>query len=119
MNAVCSVLCLVSFTFVILRFIHVIIGINNSFLFIAEEYSDIRWRRKWQPTPVSLPGEFCGQRSLVGSVCGVAKSQTRLVTDTNHSGIRCIFPRAAVTKAHQLGGLTSNVIVSQCWRLEV
>ena len=24
------------------------------------------WRRKWQPTPVSLPGESHGQRSLVG-----------------------------------------------------
>ena len=24
------------------------------------------WRRKWQPTPVPLPGEFHGQRSLVG-----------------------------------------------------
>ena len=26
----------------------------------------IRWRRKWQPTPVVVPGEFQGQRSLVG-----------------------------------------------------
>ena len=24
------------------------------------------WRRKWQPTPVFLPGEFPGQGSLVG-----------------------------------------------------
>ena len=24
------------------------------------------WRRKWQPTPVFLPGESQGQRSLVG-----------------------------------------------------
>ena len=24
------------------------------------------WRRKWQPTPVFLPREPCGQRSLVG-----------------------------------------------------
>ena len=24
------------------------------------------WRRKWQPIPVFLPGEFHGQRSLVG-----------------------------------------------------
>ena len=24
------------------------------------------WRRKWQPTPVFLPGEFHGQRSRVG-----------------------------------------------------
>ena len=26
----------------------------------------IPWRRKWQPTPVSLPGKSHGQRSLVG-----------------------------------------------------
>ena len=26
----------------------------------------IPWKRKWQPTPVFLPGEFHGQRSLVG-----------------------------------------------------
>ena len=26
----------------------------------------IRWRRKWQPTPVFLPGKSHGQRSLVG-----------------------------------------------------
>ena len=25
------------------------------------------WRREWQPTPVFLPGESHGQRSLVGS----------------------------------------------------
>ena len=24
------------------------------------------WRKKWQPTPVFLPGKFHGQRSLVG-----------------------------------------------------
>ena len=26
----------------------------------------ISWRREWQPTPVFLPGEFHGQRNLVG-----------------------------------------------------
>ena len=26
----------------------------------------IPWRRKWQPTPVFLPGESHGRRSLVG-----------------------------------------------------
>ena len=26
----------------------------------------IPWRRKWLPTPVFLPGEFPGQRSLMG-----------------------------------------------------
>ena len=27
---------------------------------------EIPWRRKWQPTPESLPGKSYGQRSLVG-----------------------------------------------------
>ena len=29
-------------------------------------FTFIHWRRKWQPTPVFLPGESHGQRSLVG-----------------------------------------------------
>ena len=29
-------------------------------------FTFMHWRRKWQPTPVFLPGESCGQRSLVG-----------------------------------------------------
>ena len=28
----------------------------------------IPWRRKWQPTPVFLPGESHGRRSLVGYI---------------------------------------------------
>ena len=39
----------------------------------------ILWRRKWQPTPVLLPGKSRGQRSLGGAtVHEVAKSWTRL-----------------------------------------
>ena len=34
------------------------------------------WRRKWQTTSVSLPGESHGQRSLAATVHGVAKSRT-------------------------------------------
>ena len=36
------------------------------------------WRRKWQPTPVFLPGESHGQRSLADYSSGGHKSQTRL-----------------------------------------
>ena len=38
----------------------------------------IPWRRKWQPTPVFLPGKFRGQRSLAGYSPKVTKSQTQL-----------------------------------------
>ena len=37
----------------------------------------LSWRRKWQPTPVFLPGESCGQRSLVGCrLWGYTESDT-------------------------------------------
>ena len=42
----------------------------------------IPWRRKWQPTPVFLPGKSHGQRSLAGHSPGVAKSQTRFRDST-------------------------------------
>ena len=41
----------------------------------------IRWRRAWQPTPVFLPGESQGQRSLVGySPWGHTESDTAEAT---------------------------------------
>ena len=38
----------------------------------------ISWRRKWQPTPVFLPGESHGQRSLAAYCSWDCKSRTRL-----------------------------------------
>ena len=32
----------------------------------AGDLGSISWRREWLPTPVFLPGEFCGQRSPAG-----------------------------------------------------
>ena len=41
----------------------------------------IPWRRAWQPTPVFLPGESHGQRSLVGYIpWGHKESGTTEVT---------------------------------------
>ena len=38
----------------------------------------LNWRRKWQPTPVFLPGESQGQRTWRAAIYGVAQSRTRL-----------------------------------------
>ena len=41
----------------------------------------MHWRRKWQPTPVFLPGESQGWGSLVGCcLCGCTESDTTEVT---------------------------------------
>ena len=42
----------------------------------------IPWRRKWQPTPVFLPEESHGQRSLAGYSPWGHKCQTRLSNET-------------------------------------
>ena len=42
----------------------------------------IPWRRAWQPTPVFLPGESHGQKSLAGySPWGCKESDTTEVTE--------------------------------------
>ena len=39
----------------------------------------IPWKRKWQPTPVFLPGKSHGQRSLVGWGVWDHKESTQLI----------------------------------------
>ena len=41
-------------------------------------FNKIRWRRKWQPTTVFLPGESHGQRCLAGNSPWGRKSRTWL-----------------------------------------
>ena len=47
----------------------------------------IPWRREWQPTPIFLPGESQGQRSLAGhSLWGGKESdKTEQLTHTTHT----------------------------------
>ena len=41
-------------------------------------FTFMRWRRKWQPTPVFLPGESQGRGAWWAAIYGVAQSRTRL-----------------------------------------
>ena len=45
----------------------------------------ILWKRAWQHTPVFLPGESCGQRSLADVVRGVTQSWMRLKLLSMHA----------------------------------
>ena len=50
----------------------------------------MHWRRKWQPTPVFLPGESQGRGSRWAAVYGVAQSRTRLKRFSSSSS-RALF----------------------------
>ena len=54
------------------------------------------WRRKWQPTPVFLPGKFHGQRNLAGySPWGHKESATTEHISTNNSSLSLPYVYAA------------------------
>ena len=49
-------------------------------------FTFMHWRRKWQPTPVFLPGEYQGRRSLVGChLWGRTESDTTKATYSSSS----------------------------------
>ena len=51
-------------------------------------FAFMHWRRKWQPTPVFLPGESQGQGAWWAAVYGVAQSRTRLKRLSSSSVLR-------------------------------
>ena len=61
-------------------------------------FTFVRWRRKWQPTPVFFPGESHGQRSLVGCrLWGHTESDTTEETQQQQQVIKD-FPSFSAVK---------------------
>ena len=54
-------------------------------------FTFMHWRRKWQPTPVFLPGESQGWRNLVGYSPWVAQNWTRLSDFTSFISLTSYF----------------------------
>ena len=60
----------------------------------------IPWRRAWQPTPVFLPGESQGQRSLAGySPKGHKESDTTEQLSTSMCVCVCVLKKKKRAKA--------------------
>ena len=57
-------------------------------------FTFIHWRRKWQPTPVFLPGESQGRGSLWAAVYGVTQSRTWLKQLSSSSSSRTVASQA-------------------------
>ena len=55
-----------------------LLRVGHDWATLLSLFSFMHWRRKWQPTPVFLPGESQGQGAWWAAVSGVAQSRTRL-----------------------------------------
>ena len=54
------------------------LGVRHDWATPLSLFTFMHWRRKWQPTPVFLPGESQGRGAWWAAVYGVAQSWTRL-----------------------------------------
>ena len=70
------------------------------------------WRRKWQPTPVFLPGESHGQRSLAGySPRGCKESNTTKVTAQAPTGAVGGTPKTTIVISSKIPLTITNIII--------
>ena len=57
------------------------LGVGHNSAISLSLFTFTHWRRKWQPTPVLLPGESPGQGSMVGfRLCSHTESDTTEAT---------------------------------------
>ena len=70
------------------------LGVGHNWATSLSLFTFMHWRRKWQPTPVSLPGESQGRGSLVGCLYGVTQSLTRLKRLSSSSSSSVIWEKA-------------------------
>ena len=61
----------------------------------------MHWRRKWQPTPVFLPGESQGREAWWAAVYGVAQSWTRLKRRSSSSSMVGMMALSIMLKEEQ------------------
>ena len=81
----------------------------------------IPWSSKWQPTPVFLPGEYHGQRSLVGySPCGCKRVRLDSVNKQQQkSNKTCILPLHLGTRFERLLSQSCFPLMYLCWQDEI
>ena len=82
-------------------------------------FTFMHWRRKWQPTPVFLPGESQGRGAWWAAVYGVTQSSTRLkqlssssVKGACRSGTAWAFKLSATV----LFVCRVDVLSDDCWK---
>ena len=88
--------------------------VGHDWVTLLSLFTFMHWRRKWQPTPVFLPGEFQGRGSLVGCrLWGHTESDTTEVTSS--SKLVDMFLKKSLLKVW----ISGNYIQTRRWHKEV
>ena len=71
-------------------------------------FTFMHWRRKWQPTPGSLPGGSQGRGAWWAAIYGVAQSRTRLkrLSSSSSKTTQLVRSRARIIKTEMINILS-------------
>ena len=67
------------------------LGVRHDWANSLSLFTFMHWRRKWQPTPVFLPGESQGRKAWWAAVYGVSQSRIRLKRLNSSSSMLVCF----------------------------
>ena len=85
------------------------LGVRHDWATSLSPFTFTHWRRKWQPTPVFLPGESQGRGSLVGChLWGRTESDTTEATQQQQHRFNTDFWNLVVMFLHFLSVLISQ-----------
>ena len=73
----------------------------------------MHWRRKWQPTPVFLPGESQGWGAWWAAIYGATQSQTRLKRLSSSSSVYFNWKYFIARKMLTIIWVSCNILQSQ------
>ena len=86
----------------------------------------MRWRRKWQPTPVFLPGESRGRGSLVGCCLWsrteldmtdvTSQTKTKKMVSSKDVGSECVPPLVSAVLDIWEREISLGWLVKYSWR---
>ena len=75
------------------------LGVGHNWVTSLSLFTFMHWRKKWQPTPVFLSGEFQGRRAWWAAVYGVAQSRIwlkRLSSSSSSKVTKSIYEVGAI-----------------------
>ena len=88
------------------------LGVGHNWVTSLSLFTFVHWRRKWQPTPVFLPGESQGRGSLVG--CRLPWVGSHRVGHDWSDLAAAAAAAAGVEKKMEEG---SEILQELCWQL--
>ena len=89
------------------------LGVGHDWATSLSLFTSMHWRRKWQPTPVFLPGESQGWGAWWAAVSGVPQSRTRLKRLSSSSSSKMWHNWTYLWNIHRFTDIQNKLVIEK------